>query len=370
MLIGIDCRLWKQTGVGRYTQNLVENLSLIDNKNKYILFARSVEIQDLKKVVSKKFKVINCDFKWHSVEEQTEFAFFLNKYKLDLVHFPYFSVPYLYRKKYVVTVHDLIINKFNTGTASTLPYPIYKIKRLGYNFVLRNAILKSVKIIVPSRSVKSDLLSVYKNIPPEKIEVTYEGGFEKEYKDKKPKIIEDYLLRVGNFYPHKNIENLLIAFKNISNKKIKLVMVGKKDFFYKTIEEKIKKLNLERRIIFVNNPSDSSLYSLFKNAKATVVPSFMEGFSLTAVEAMSVGCPVILSDIPVHKEICKDAGIYFNPNNTEDITQKINEFLSIDQSGMNNLKSTGVNTARDYSWKKMAAQTLHIYESSSSTSSE
>lgn len=364
MLIGIDCRLWKQTGVGRYTQNLVANLSKIDAKNKYILFARSEDIFSIEKAVSKNFKIISCNIKWHSLEEQTRFASFLNSYKLDLMHFPYFSVPYLYRKKYVVTVHDLIINKFNTGKASTLPYPLYLAKRFGYDLILRNALKSSQKIIVPSSSVKLDLLSVYKNVPSPKVEVTYEGGLEINSKLELPNKYGKYLLRIGNFYPHKNVENLLIAFKNIKDKDLKLILVGKKDFFYKRVEEEIKKLKIENRTVFLENQKDSNLYSLYKNAQAVIVPSLMEGFSLTAVEAMCVGCPLLLSDIAVHREICKDSALYFNPNDLADIEDVINQFLRLSDKQKEILYNNEIKLSRDYSWKKMAAQTLKVYESS------
>lgn len=364
MLIGIDCRLWKQTGVGRYTQNLVKNLSIIDTKNKYVLFARNEDFSGIEKVISKNFKIVACNVKWHSLKEQTEFAGFLNSYNLDLMHFPYFSVPYLYRKKYVVTVHDLIINKFNTGVASTLPLPLYFVKRLGYNLVIKNALSKSVKIIVPSNSVKKDLLSVYKNIKAHKIEVTYEGGLEINSKLETPNKYGKYLLRIGNFYPHKNVENLLVAFKNVDDKSLKLILVGKKDFFYKRVEDKIKELGISDRIVFLDNPKDSDLYSLYKNALATIVPSFMEGFSLTAVEAMSLGCPLLLSDIPVHREICKEAAMYFNPKDVVGIERTINNFLLLSDKQKEILYNTEIKLSKDYSWKKMAAQTLKVYGSS------
>lgn len=369
MLIGIDCRLWKQTGVGRYTQNLVENLSIQDTKNSYVLFARDQDIESVKKAISKNFEIITCNIKWHSLNEQIKFSAFLNSYNLDLMHFPYFSVPFLYRKKYVVTVHDFIINKFNTGVASTLPVPLYLIKRLGYKLVIKNALSKSLKIIVPSIAVKEDLLSFYKDIPASKIEVTYEGGVEINSKLESVNKYGKYLLRIGNFYPHKNLENLLTAFKDIQDKEIKLVLVGKKDFFYKKVEDKIKELNIFNRIVFLENQRDSELYSLYKHALATIVPSFMEGFSLTAVEAMSLGCPLLLSDIPVHREICRKTAIYFNPADVTDIKTAIDKFIALSDKQKEILYNSEIKLSREYSWKKMAAQTLKVYESSTSQSS-
>lgn len=366
MLIGIDCRLWRQTGVGRYTQNLVNNLYDLDKTNKYVLFVLKEDYEELSKLfLSENWKIVKTNVKWHSIAEQTKFAFFLNSFKLDLMHFPYFSVPYLYRRKFIVTVHDLIINKFNTGQASTLPYPVYLSKRLAYNVVLTNAVNKAYKIIVPSNVVKNDILEVYKKVKPEKIEITYEGGFEDKQKVEENKHGE-YLLRIGNFYPHKNIGNLLLGFKNLNNKQIKLLLVGKKDYFFARVEKEINQLDLKDRIIFIENPNDSKLYSLYANARAVIVPSFMEGFSLTSVEAMGLGVPLAVSDIAVHREICKDGAVYFDPNNPEDIKDKINALLDLDKESLDKIKKLEIDVSKSYSWEKMAAQTLSIYKSISS----
>jgi len=387
MLIGIDCRLWNQTGVGRYIRNLVLNLTLIDKKNDYVLFASSEDYDNLKSQISparnvsasvaggsSKWRLIKTDIRWHTVSEQIKFASVLNSYNFDLVHFPYFSVPVFYRKNYVVTVHDLITNKFATGKASTLPYPVYLSKRIAYKLVLRNALKKSKKIIVPSGSVKNDLLSTYKKLDPNKIVVTYEGGFENIIKNNRKSLIkEKYFLRVGNFYPHKNVQTLLTAFKIFIEKSLdkntKLVLVGKKDIFYKRIEDEIKNLDISQNVIILEQLRDEDLVCLYKNSIATIIPSFMEGFSLTAVEAMSLGSLVIASDIPVHREICKNGALFFNPNDSYELYEKLNEVLRLTTSEKKIIQQNEMDWIKKFSWKKMAEQTLQIYESSASASS-
>lgn len=372
MKIGVDCRLWSETGVGRYMRNLISNLVQIDKKNEYVLFAKSEDEKTIRSVVSGQWSVVRTDIPWHGLSEQLRFPGILNKQNLDLMHFPYFSVPLFYNKPYVVTVHDLIINRFNTGKASTLPYPIYFAKRVGYNAVLSNAVRKSKKIIVPSNAVKIDLLHTYKNIDANKVEVTHEGGFEEKLKvqSSKFKVVEGrYLLRVGNFYPHKNVERLLLAFRDFiyesfENHTVKLVLVGKKDYFFKRIEREIEALNIGRNVVFFENAPDESLVSLYEKATATIVPSLMEGFSLTAIEAMSCGVPVIASDIPVHREICGSAAIYCDPMDVADIKHKINFAYSLSEQSRKELVDQGKKQAKKFSWRKMADQTLKIYNSS------
>ena len=175
-------------------------------------------------------------------------------------------------------------------------------------------------------------------------------------------------MRVGNFYPHKNVEGLLTAFKgflydNYDNHDAKLVLVGKQDYFFKKVQRLIEKLNIGSNIIFFENVSDPELRLLYSNATATIVPSFSEGFSLTVVEAMSLGCPVIASDIPVHREICSNAAIYCNPNDINDLTQKISFTFSLVEESRRELIEQGKRRAKQFSWRKMASETLKIYNS-------
>jgi len=84
----------------------------------------------------------------------------LEKEELDLVHFPYFSVPIYYRRPFVITIHDLIIHHYPTGKASTLPSPIYYAKLLGYKYVIKKAAQKAQKVITVSEATKEEIVSI------------------------------------------------------------------------------------------------------------------------------------------------------------------------------------------------------------------
>lgn len=360
MRIGIDARLWNQTGVGRYIRNLVINLERIDKKNEYILFARGEDLKQ-SKIQNPKFKIITADISWHSIEEQLKFPLLLNKYNLDLIHFPYISVPIFYNKPFVVTIHDLIPLHFPTGKASTLPLPIYGIKQLGYRYVLSSAAKRAKKIISPSNSTKKDIVE-YLKIPKGKIEVIYEG-VDENLKNKEISKKENILLYVGNAYPHKNLTTLLYALKNSEISFIKLIMVGKEDYFYKRLKNKVKEMNLEDRVKFQGLATEEELSLLYKRAKAVIIPSFIEGFGLPALEGMANGCQVLASDIPVLHEVSKDAAIYFDPRNINDLVQKLKSVYSGEKSNKINIKR-GLERAKEFSWGKTAKETLKLYESS------
>lgn len=157
MKIGIDCRMsgLKHVGIGRYIENLVNELKKIDAQNEYYFLTRA-------------------DIPHYSLKEQLILPLILYKEKLALVHFPHFNIPVLYFKKYVVTIHDLI-KHISKGVETTTRSPwLYWLKYLGYKFVFWWAVKRATRIIVPSNFVKGDLVKEYK-IDPAKVVVTYEG---------------------------------------------------------------------------------------------------------------------------------------------------------------------------------------------------
>lgn len=344
MRIGIDTRLENESGVGRYIRNLLFNLNRLDSSNEYIQ--------------------IKPNIKWHSIKEQLVMPFLLgNKY--DLVHFPYFNVPIFYSGKYIITVHDLIVNTYSTGRASTLHPLLYWLKRLAYLFILKISIKRAEKIIAPSFSVKNQLIENYK-LEPGKIPVIYEG-VDNKLADAAGKIDVlnrykikpcEYLLYVGNAYPHKNLEILLQAYDKIKQSNLKLVLVGKYDYFYNRLIEK----NMNKNIIFTDYVNDNELACLYSNALFLVQPSLMEGFSLPTIEAMARECPVICSDIPVHREVCLDAALYFESGNTQDLYEKIMKLLA-DKEIRSSLIQIGIERVKKFSWNTTALQTLEAYES-------
>jgi glycosyltransferase involved in cell wall biosynthesis len=293
--------------------------------------------------------------------EQVRFPLILNREKLDLVHFPYFSVPLLYRKPYVITIHDLIINHFSTGQASTLAYPLYLGKRMAYQVVIKNAARRAKKIIVPSSVTKEDIIRHFKT-PARKINVIQEASDKKLIPSKKQNKLGEYFLYVGNAYPHKNLNSLIYAFNKIAKdyKDLKLVLVGHKDFFYQKLEEE----NKSDKIIFYGKASDRDLADLYSNAIALVMPSLMEGFGLPVLEAMSLKCLVVASDIPSLREIASTSAVYFNPENPNDIKETIKSVFLNNEKYRNEKIEAAFKRSQKYSWTRAADETLNVYESS------
>ncbi|MGI5826806.1 MAG: glycosyltransferase family 4 protein [Patescibacteria group bacterium] len=367
MRIGIDCRMYglKHAGIGRYVLNLVNNLLPLDKENDYVLlvnkdFEREVESK------SSKIKIVTVNARHYSLKEQLLLPFILYREKLDLVHFPHFNVPVLYFKKFVVTIHDLIKHT-SKGVETTTRSPwVYWLKYLGYKIVFWLTVKRAERIMVPCQAVKNDLRREY-GLDSQKVRVTYEG-FDSNIKNssnttailEKYKIKKPYLLYVGSVYPHKNIAKLIQAIKILNHN---LVVVCARSVFWERLKEKVVQLKAENLVTLAGFVPDSELGALYHQAEAFVFPSLSEGFGLPGLEAMAQGVAVAASDIPVFKEVYKDAAVYFEPEDPEDIADKIKKLLS-DKKLQEQLKEQGSKLVKQYSWKKMAQETLQVYNSS------
>ena len=350
MKIGIDARLIEETGVGRYIRNLIHFLGIQDKENHYIVFLRKKSF-DTFFLPNNRWQKRLADVPWHSMREQFVMPWVLVKEHLDLVHVPYFNIPIFYPGKLIVTIHDLTILHFDTGKATTLPLLFYKLRRFGYYIVLFVGLIRAARIIAVSQTTKKEIMDHF-HISRDKITVTYEGIERVESKGKR--LVKDpYFLYVGNVYPHKNTETLISAFRQI-NENVRLVFVGKEDYFYKRLKQTV--ADLSDRVIFFGQASDGELANLYHHAIALVFPSLMEGFGLPAVEALVHGCPVICSDIPVFHEIVGDHATYFQPMDSSDLYQKLEE--SIKKPRLKNAQDV----LRRFNWATMAKETLRVYQ--------
>jgi len=372
--IGIDARFYgpRQKGLGRYVEKLIEQLEEIDNKNQYIVFLRK-ENWDEYQPRNPNFKRALADYGWYGFKEQIFLPIKIWQSKVDLIHFPHFNVPLFCPAPFVVTIHDLILKRFPTKRASTLHPFFYQLKKIAYHLVINSAVKRAKRIIAVSNYTKKDILEYFK-VNPEKIQVIYEGAPDPVIKSKeKPKgISKPYLLYVGNAYPHKNLEGLILAFAKIKNNEqqtmnnensgLQLVLVGEIDYFYKRLKKFIHNSSflIHDSITFTDFVSDKELAILYQNAVCYVFPSFCEGFGLPPLEAMAHNLPVISSSATCLPEILGQAAAYFNPENPEEIAGKIKQVLE-DKRLQKKMISLGKERIKEYSWRKMAKEILRIY---------
>jgi len=374
MRIGIDARFFGTSGkgLGRYTQKLVEELEHIDHNNQYYIFLNKHNFDEYQPKNPNFHKVL-ANIQWYSWQEQLIFPNILKKYKLDLVHFLHFNVPILYRKPYVVTIHDLILLEYPTRKASRLNSLMYTIKNLAYRLVIMNAIHTAQKVIAISKYTKKSIQKHF-HIQDNKMAMIYEGvdleRFNplnaKEFDFKKFNLKKDkYILYVGNVYPHKNIDSLIEVFAAIKQKQnidadLKLVLVGKKDYFFENIISQVKTLNLEKSVVFPGYVADEELISLYENSLFYVFPSLYEGFGLPPLEAIALGAPIVISNATCLPEIFGEHIEYFDPKSKDDMEEVLYSFIR-DKDKRELQKTYHQIILNTYSWSDMAEKTKKLY---------
>ena len=357
--IGIDGRLYSQTGVGTYLRNFIYELSRIKvtDLNFYIY----VLPQDRKKVIGlpSHFILRDAPYRWHTMGEQIGFLRAIQKDNLDLMHFTYFGYPVFYRRKFIVTVHDITPLLFKTGKASTKNPLLYLIKHFFFQHILRLQIERAQFVITPSNAVKKQIKKQFTLSEDNKIKTFYEGiGHElmiaKENLLLSKEFKEPFFIYVGNFYPHKNIERLIEAFSKVRTS-IKLILIGPRDYFTSIISGYIQKLGMTEKIVIFDHAETQDLVFFYKHAQALIHPSLSEGFGLPLIEAAYFNCPILASDTPVLKELLGNEYTSFDPYNTDDIWKSIEEFLK------NPPRVHYEELLKKYSFKTMTQQTLSLY---------
>ncbi len=180
------------------------------------------------------------------------------------------------------------------------------------------------------------------------------------YDRKKP-----FLLFVSTIEPRKNINNLVEAFNRLKSDHgvdHDLLLVGKKGWHYEPIFEAIARSPWRDNIHHLNYLGDRQVQALYSKADVFVYPSFYEGFGLPVLEAMTLGAPVVTSNVSSLPEVAGDAALYANPNVPAEIAEQI--WQLIDSSALReNLIEKGYAQAAQFSWRRTAEETLKAYRS-------
>ena len=178
---------------------------------------------------------------------------------------------------------------------------------------------------------------------------------------KKHDIIKPYLLYVGNVYPHKNLEALVDVLNQDALRGITLVLVGKEDYFYHRLKERVFKKEI-KNILFVGFVPDNELDVLYRFGRAYVFPSLYEGFGLPPLEAMGRGLPVLAAHATSLPEVLGDAALYFYPDQADSLKNSL-IYIWQEEAARMNLREKCYAQVNTFQWRIMAQKTLTQYES-------
>ncbi len=350
------------TTTGRYIDKLLEYLAKIPSVNasyKVTVLTTGHRVEAVKKFVAP-FTVAETSYKEFTFAEQLGFLKQIRSLKADLVFFPMVQQPVLYRGPVVTTIQDLTTIRFRNPSKNWL---VFTIKQIVYKLVNKYVAHKSAALITPSEFVKQDIAR-FARINSRKITVTHESADPitvaaeplEELQNKR------FIMYLGRPLPHKNLPRLIEAFASMRQQypDLHLVLAGKKDVLYKRIARDVRQQALGN-VHFTGFVSEAQLRWLYENTSAYVFPSLSEGFGLPGLEAMIHGAPVASSNATCLPEVYRDAAVYFDPLDVNDISRKISELLS-DEKMAKELTQKGKKLAAAYSWQRMAEQTVVVFD--------
>jgi len=346
------------TSTGRYIDKLVEYLSKIPSEHNFIIITRPGRISYLNGVAPN-FEIVPTKYKEFTYGEQLGFKGQLKALHPDLVHFTMVQQPILYRGKVVTSMLDLTTLRFRNPSKNPI---VFTIKQFVYRFVNIYAARKSEHIITISEYAKRDIIKLTK-IRPDKVSVTLNSADKiTDSSHRVEGVGKFFIMYVGRPLPHKNLGRLIEAFGLLRAKhpELQLVLAGKKDSLYKKYEEETIKSGKEG-IIFTDFIDEGQLRWLYEHTACYVVPSLSEGFGLPGLEAMAHGAPVASSNLTSLPEVYGDAAEYFNPLDIDDISRAVDRLLT-DSEYVKELKLRQEKQVLKFSWKRMAEQTLEVYQ--------
>lgn len=282
-----------------------------------------------------RFKIFNFLFRllWSKrrLKSKDLYDCIISEYGIDIIHTP---MQYLIEKpnvKNITTLHDV----------QELHFPeFFTSAQRAYRAVHYKKIIDDADaVIVSYNHVKNDIVK-YFDKPINQVHTVLldmqDLWFEK-ITIRNSKVLEkfnlpsNFLLYPASSWEHKNHLRLIKAIKLLNNPEIHLICTGHPTEYYRSrIKPFIEEQGLTDKIKFVGIVSDEELFELYHNCRAVVVPTLYEAGSFPLVESILMGIPVVCSNVTSLPETMGDNRFVFDPNDIEDIADKINKIWSDD----------------------------------------
>ena len=363
--------LKQKTGIPNYLRYLVQNLSEIEHSH-YIHLVHYQNCadplyQNMNEIIAPLYSVKPTRLLQTTLTDAFKLPPLLKENDIDLIHAPLptpFHNPLFLQQgfKKVLTIHDMykffphLRHKFHNSPKGWVHDVLWR-----HTLV---AIKNNVdKYIADSKNTKNDIIH-FLNVPKDKIEVIYLAPHErfKPMKFDIPEFIGSPFILSDSI--RSDIIEMYYKLKKIGVKH-KLVVFGGGNVnkLQKTaLQTSIDQLNLQKDIIFAGYVSDNDLVKLYNTADVYIRPSWYDGFGIPPLEAMACGCPVVVSNVGSLPEVVGNAGILANPYNIDEWVDAIHNIL-LNEGVRDDLINKGLERAKMFSWKKMAKETVKVYES-------
>ena len=365
----------QKTGVGFYEYNIAWQLIKHWPQNNYTLncfkIRRRLEVENALRAFTEMGGKLNiCHwfpgslyrFIWNFVP--MSYSLFFGKIA-DVTHFFNYHTPPGVAGKKVVIIYDMVYRAF--------PETVKLRTKIMLNISLKASISRTDRIITISEFSKSEIIK-YMRVSPDCITVAPCGVDTSIFfpvnaecirtTKQKYNIPDRYLLYAGTLEPRKNIERLIEAYAMVLNENPEvpaLILAGRKGWLYNGIFEKVRSLNIARRVVFTGYIDDADMPALLSGAIIFLFPSLYEGFGLPPLEAMACGVPVLTSTAASLPEVVGEAAVMVDPYNTEEIKDGIIRLIH-DVNLRKSLSAKGLEHAKQFSWTRSAEIIMEVYK--------
>jgi glycosyltransferase involved in cell wall biosynthesis len=362
--VGLDFRpaLSRATGVGRYFQGLVSGLERVDSESTYVLFSSSFKERPRKEqrppnfqIVDRRVPVRALNLLWHRLGAPS-FETLVGR-SVDVVHSPTPLLVPSRRARSIVTICDLFFLDRPEATRAEI--------RRDYAALAREHVRRADAILAISETTARDAAERL-DVAEERVTVIH-AGVDERFRDgascpEDEPPASPYLLAVATQEPRKNLPRLLEAIAILVRRGWdgRLLIAGGPGLDTPEIEERIERYHLRGKVETLGYVDAGLLPSLYRRSRGVVLASLWEGFGLPLLEAMASGTPVVASDIPVHREVAREAAVYVSSLDPAAIAGGIESVWS-DDSLRSRLVAAGRVRVREFSWEGSARKAIDLY---------
>lgn len=377
--IGVDATCWGNTrGYGRHARALLAALVKCNVNNQFTFFMDGNQpVSDLppgielRSIRANASTVVAASANGHrSAHDMWRMARAISESQMDVLLFPtiYSYVPVVTRAKKIIMIHDVIAEKYPDlampGRRSRLLWKTKVALGRWQADAVGTVSDYSRQAIVQHFGIKADQVHVVGEASDPVFRVLDKPQLT-------PRLLslgigqgDRTIVYVGGFSPHKNLAALVRVFGELSPEPsfsdLRLLLVGehKKEIFHsyaETIKQLVAQLKLQDRVIFTGYLPDDELVVLLNLATVSVLPSFMEGFGLPAVEAAACGCPVLATTESPLPELLGDGGIYFDPQKPAELKAALRQVL-VSAPLRERMSKAGQEASRKLTWEAAAEQ--------------
>jgi len=374
MRVAIDARwIFREiSGIGRYTQELLQALAEVDPETDYRLLFCDPEVRDrvmgLDAIrAAPRMRAETIPWGLFSPLGQLRLPGWLRRQRIDLFHSTNYMIPLAAfpprrpgRVRCAVTLHDLIPLVFPDHAPRSKKARLFPL----YRWLMREGGRRADLILTVSESSRRDILE-HLAIPAAeagKVTVTPEGVSPGYQAGPEPAPGQTFLY-VGRFDPYKNVPLLVEAFARVRAREpgARLRLIGPPDPRYPEARDTARRLGLGDEVVTWQGYVDhEELVRAYRDARALVLPSTYEGFGLTVLEAMACGTPVICSNVSSLPEVAGDAACLIDPRDPVALAEAMLELLR-NPAEAARLRAAGLERVRAFTWQRTAEATAAAY---------